>query len=63
MKKITENELVQALKYFKNNKSPGLDGYPIELYKIMWSKFKLPLLNSINYSLKIGNLSDTQKKE
>ena len=47
---ITEDEMKEAIKNFKNNKSPGIDGMPIELYKIYWNELKKPLLNSINYS-------------
>ena len=31
---ITDDELTEALKLTKNNKSPGIDGIPYEFYKI-----------------------------
>jgi hypothetical protein len=33
---ITSNELLEALKRSKNNKSPGLDGYTSEFFKFFW---------------------------
>lgn len=33
-------ECAEAIKHMKNNKSPGLDGIPIEFYKIFWNKIK-----------------------
>ena len=33
-------ELEETLKKCKNNKSPGLDGFPYELYKVTWSVIK-----------------------
>jgi hypothetical protein len=32
--KISEGECVEVMKTFKNEKSPGTDGLPIEFYKI-----------------------------
>ena len=46
----------------KNNKSPGSDGITTEFYKLFWNDIKLYLLNSLNYSLQTGNLTDLQKQ-
>ena len=37
---ISMEELEETLKKCKNNKSPGLDGFPYELYKVTWSVIK-----------------------
>ena len=48
-------EIQNCIKTFKNNKSPGTDGLPIEFYKIFWNKIKEPLLNSYLDSIKKMN--------
>ena len=37
--KIHYEELVQAVKGMKNNKTHGSDGYPIEFFKFVWKDF------------------------
>ena len=37
---ITEDKLLKVLKTTDNNKSPGDDGYPVELYKVFWADKK-----------------------
>ena len=46
----------------KNNKSPGSDGLTTEFYKIFWKHIKTYIINSFNYSLKIGELTELQKQ-
>ena len=56
---LLEYECACSLKAMKDNKSPGFDGiYTTEFYKIFWNDIKVYLINSLNYSLQIGNLSD-----
>ena len=38
--KLTLIEISKALKHMKNEKSPGIDGFPAEFYKIFWKKIK-----------------------
>ena len=33
---ISYSEIANALKYMKNNKSPGLDGFTVEFFKFFW---------------------------
>lgn len=47
---ITIKELSLALKSMKNNKTPGIDGFPADFYKVFWSKLKFFVLNAINES-------------
>ena len=37
---LMENELGNVLKHMKHNKSPGIDGFPSEFYKIFWKYLK-----------------------
>ena len=37
---LSVEEIGQALKQMKNGKSPGIDGYPAEFFKIFWRKLK-----------------------
>ena len=49
-------EISYALKNMKNNKSPGLDGFPCEFFKVFWGKLKFFVLRSLNYSFDKGIL-------
>ena len=45
----------------KNDKSPGLDGFTVEFFKLFWADIRVIVLRSLNYAYRIGNLSVTQK--
>jgi hypothetical protein len=51
---ITELEL--ALKQMKNNKTPGIDGFPSEFFKTFWPYLCYFILRALNYSYYIGKL-------
>ena len=59
---ITMTELKRALDSTKNNKSPGLDGYPIEFFKAFWDDLSPFMLRSINNSFEKGSLPQSQKE-
>ena len=59
---VTEDEVLSALKLMKNGAAPGLDGIPIEVYKVLWQDIKTPLINCIRYSFEVGSLSPSQRK-
>ncbi len=59
--KISEQELLAALKSTSNGKSPGSDGFTSEFYKLFWVDIKDLLLNSINSSFDTSKMSITQK--
>ena len=59
---ITDSEIKNVLKNMKNGKSPGTDGYPCEFYKFFWRDLGSFLLDSINESFLVGELSITQKQ-
>ena len=57
--KLTLIEISEALKHMKNEKSPGIDGFPAEFYKIFWKKLKHIILHALNESYEKGILSTT----
>ena len=57
---ITKDELDNALRKSKNNKSPGLDGYSPEFYKCFWPQLGDFFLDFINDNFKKGKLTNTQ---
>ena len=58
---ININEIKEAVKRMKNEKSHGIDGFPVEFYKIFWNEIKDMLLESYQYSIDTGSLSISQK--
>ena len=59
---IKIDELSNALKNMKNEKSPGLDGFTVEFYKFFWVDLKYFILRSLNFGYHTGTLSVTQKQ-
>ena len=43
---ITIDELSSALKHMKNGKTPGIDGFPVDFFKVFWGKLKYFILHS-----------------
>ena len=48
--KLTLIEISKALKHMKNEKSPGIDGFPAEFYKSFRKKLKYIVLHALNES-------------
>ena len=59
---ITMEELTEAVKSIKNNKSPGSDGFTGEFYKRFWEDIKWLLLDQFKYAIKHGKLSIDQRR-
>ena len=59
---ISLEECETILESFKENKSPGSDGIPIEFYKRCWDIIKKPFIECVNESFVSGEMSNTQKK-
>ena len=55
-KPLTVSELGAALKEMKNNKTPGVDGFPAELFKVFWKDLKFWICASVSFSLEHGLL-------
>ena len=53
---LTVQELGEALKSTENNKSPGPDGIPADLYKVFFGKLKHILVNAYNYAFEINKI-------
>ena len=56
------DELKESVRKMKNNKTPGVDGIPVEFYKIFWHDIKDILYDSYCYSIESGSLSISQKQ-
>ena len=54
---LTEKELANALKKMKHNKTPGIDGFPAEFFKMFWAYLKAIITRALNYSYNKGELS------
>ena len=55
---ISEEESLTALKEFKNNKTPGTEGFSAEFYKFFWSDLGTEMTASFSYlSEKVPYLS------
>ena len=59
---ITESELLKALTFMDNDKSPGKDGITKEFYIKFWDVVKEPLCASIQQCFIVGELSTSQKQ-
>ena len=57
---ISKDELDRALKNMKNNKSPGLDGYSPEFFKVFWPQLGNFFLNCINDCFVNNKLTESQ---
>lgn len=59
---ITYDEIIEIIKIMKQNKSPGIDGIPVELYIYFWLDLGHFLVRSIQAAFIEGTLSITQKR-
>ena len=59
---ITVAECEQAIVAMKKNKSPGLDGLPLEFYITFWDKIKHMLVDSYNLSFDENELTSSQRQ-
>ncbi|KZS03340.1 Uncharacterized protein APZ42_033958, partial [Daphnia magna] len=60
VKKITEDEVWNAIETMPQNKSPGIDGLPVEFYKKIWPWLKEEITIMFNHILDTEELSKTQ---
>ena len=54
---ITIKELSDALKNMKNGKTPGIDGFPAEFFKVFWGQLKYFILRSAKFAFNKGVMS------
>lgn len=59
---ITFNELSMAVNSMPNGKTPGMDGLPIEVYKVFWSRLGTVYHDSVLYSKERGSLNQSARR-
>ena len=59
-KTFHEKEIFQAIKSMEENKSPGQDGIPMELYITFWQILKIDFTELINYIFFVKKELQTQ---
>ena len=59
---FSKKECLESLKKMKNNKSPGMSGFTVEFFKFFWIDIGTFLVRSLNFGLKKGELSTSQKQ-
>ena len=59
---ITLQEIRKVIPLFKHDKTPGNDGIPIEFYIVFFNLIGKLLVDSLNESFEIGELSTSQKQ-
>ena len=59
---LTLAECTNSLKQFKNNKTPGSDGFTIEFYRFFWNVIGQIMVDSFNYAFENGDMSISQKR-
>ena len=55
--RLTIQEISKSLKAMKNQKCPGIDGFPAEFFKVFWGKLKFFVLRSLNCGYENGKMS------
>ena len=60
--KISAEECYRLLDSFDINKTPGIDGIPIEFYKIFWPLISDSFINCIHECFEKGKMSSSQKQ-
>jgi hypothetical protein len=59
---FTYGELAEAVRQAANGRSPGLDGLPYELYKVVLPQVGPPLLDALNGMLEAGELEPSLRR-
>ena len=59
---ITLDELQDIINSMDKNKSPGIDGIPVEFYQTHWEVIKHELCEIVNESMSVNLLSESQRK-
>ena len=54
---LTIKELSKALKQTKNNKSPGIDGFPADFLKVFWRELCVWIQQALNSIYDMGKFS------
>ena len=54
---LTHKEISLSLKEMENNKSPGIDGFPAEFFKVFWKEISTWVLKALNQCFEKRTLS------
>ena len=54
---LTIEELSKALRQTKNNKTPGIDGFPADFLKVFWKELQFWIQQALNRNYDKGTLS------
>ena len=58
---LTLEECAKAISSFKNDKTPGSDGFTAEFYRHFWHLLGKLMVDSFNYAFQAGSLSISQR--
>ena len=61
-KEVTMEEIQENLKEMARNKSPGTDGFQIDIYICFWLKMKNFVYDMIKYILETGSMHETARQ-
>ena len=61
-KDVTIEELGDALRKMSNGKSPDIDGFPCQFFKVFWLKLKYFVMRSVNNTFTKGEMSTSLKQ-
>ena len=59
---ITSEDVQLAIMKMKNEKTPGADGIPIDLYKVFWSQLKAPFMEMVKDCYKKEQLHESARQ-
>ena len=60
--KVTQGERFKALNEFKNEKSPGTDGFQAEFHRHFWNELHSDMLQCFDYAYGSGKLAISQRR-
>ena len=60
--KLTVKEISESLANMKNGKTPGIDGFPTEFFKVFWNKLKYFILRAYNWSYNSAKMSPSLRQ-
>ena len=62
VREISDDEILLTMKAFSTNKSPGIDGIPIEFYLKFFNIIKNEFCEVVRNSLRMESLTESQRK-
>ena len=59
---LTMNDIALAVKSMSNSKTPGIDGIPVDFYKVFWSIIKQPFMNMVEKCYELQKMHDSARE-